>query len=87
MICICQNDSAGRRPSAAEEGRMVALSHLPTFLGVEQKSFNGGLVKHWIVTSEFVDDVVTTSEEKKLLRLWNDFKKGTVYALSQFQAP
>ena len=27
---------------AAEEGGMVALSHLPTVLGVEQKYSNGG---------------------------------------------
>ena len=30
-------------------GGMVALSHLPTFLGVEQKYLNGGLVDHWMV--------------------------------------
>ena len=27
---------------------------------------------------EFVDDVVTTGEEKTLIHLWNDFKCGTV---------
>ena len=50
MICICQNSSIGCRPSAAEEVGIVALSHLLTFLGVEQKYFNGGSVEHWIVT-------------------------------------
>ena len=44
MICICQNSSVARRPSAGEEGGMVALSHLPPFLGVEQKYFYGELV-------------------------------------------
>ena len=43
-ICICQNSSVARRPSAGEEGGMVALSHLPPFLGVEQKYFYGELV-------------------------------------------
>ena len=32
--------------TANEEGGMVALSHLPTFLGVEKKYLNGGLVEH-----------------------------------------
>ena len=36
-----------------------------TFLGVEQKYFNGGSVEHWMVISEFLEDVVSTSDEKK----------------------
>ena len=44
---------------------MVALYQLPTFLGVEQKYFNGGLVEHLIVTSEFVENLVSSSDKKK----------------------
>ena len=36
-----------------------------TFLGVEQKYFNGGSVEHWKVTYQFVEDVVSTNDEKK----------------------
>ena len=32
------------------KGGMVALSHLPPFLGVEKQYFNGGLVEPWIET-------------------------------------
>ena len=33
------------RPSAAEEGGMVALSQMATFLAIEQKDFYGDMVK------------------------------------------
>ena len=56
---------------------MIALSHLPTVLGVEQKYSYGGLVEHRIVISEFMDVVVTTSNEKKAPPSV-DFKRGTV---------
>ena len=36
--------SVARRPPASEEGGMVALSQMPTFLAVEQKNFYGELV-------------------------------------------
>ena len=36
-----------------------------TFLGVDQKYSNGGSVEHWIVPSKFLEDVVSTSDEKK----------------------
>ena len=76
MICICQTSEAGCQPSAAEDGAMVALSHLPTFLGVEKRYFNEGLVEDWIVTSEFVEDVVSTSEEKKAHPSMERLQKG-----------
>ena len=65
VICICENGSVARWPSAGEEGGKVALSHLPTFLGVEQKYFYGQLVDQWIVIPEIVGVVVWTSDEKK----------------------
>ena len=61
-ICICQNGSVA---PASKEGGMVALSHLPTFLGVEQKYFYGELVQHWIWICQILEAVVPTSYEKK----------------------
>ena len=40
--------SVARRPPASEEGGMVALSHSPPFLGIEQKYFNGEFPEHCI---------------------------------------
>ena len=61
---------------AAEEGGMVALSHLPTVLGVEQKYFDGGLGEHWIATYGFMDDVLPTSNEKKAPPSMDRLQKG-----------
>ena len=36
--------SVARRPPTSEEGGMVALSQMATFLAVEQKNFYGELV-------------------------------------------
>ena len=75
MICICQNGSVARRPSAGEEGGKVALSHLPPFLGFEQKYFYGQLVYNWIVISEFVRVVVS----EKGSSVYGTTSKGALY--------
>ena len=46
------------------------------FLEVEQKYFNGGLVEHWTVTSEFMEDVMKTSGEKKAPSWMEWLQKG-----------
>ena len=56
--------SVTRRPPAREEGGMVALSQMPTFLAVEQKNFYGDIVTLCLVTCENVGTLVTTRDEK-----------------------
>ena len=56
--------SVTRQPPAREEGGMVALSQMPTFLAVEQKNFYGELVTPSEVSGENVGVLVTTREEK-----------------------
>ena len=63
-ICISQNGSVARRPPASEEGGIVALSQMPTFLAVEQKNFYGDIVTLCLVTCENVGTLVTTRDEK-----------------------
>ena len=47
-------------------------------LDLQYPFWSHSLVENWIVISESADDVLSTNEEKTLLRLWNDFKRGTV---------
>ena len=62
------------------------------FLGVEQKYFNGGSVQLCIVISEFLEDVESTSDEKKAPLYMEQLQKehcmlylfGSVYSLSLF---
>ena len=56
--------SVTRRPPAREEGGMVALSQMATFLAVEQKIFYGDIVTPNYLISEDVGVLVTTRDEK-----------------------
>ena len=87
LICIYQNGSVACQPSAGEEGGMVALSHLPPFLGFEQKYLYGQMVYNWIVISKFMKVVVSTSDAKKAPPYLERLQKEHCSFLQLFATP
>ena len=70
--------SVACQPPSSEEGGMVALSQMPTFLAVGQKNVYGDIVRPSEVICEKGGILVITRDEKTAPPINEPLKRGTV---------